>query len=286
MIYITGGSGFIGRYLTSELLIKGTPFQILSRDSHIGIKTDYSVNHLQSIFSDGDTIVHLAGIRSSNSPAAFQDNINLTVNICDAAKQKNVERIVMTSTISVYSDVRNLPWVESDARQPESAYGLSKLNSERILNDLSSETDIITISLRLAHVFGAFEKNNYMVNKFLNLAFNGQPLVLYNNEPAHREFIYVKDVVRALRLALSYDKSDVFNIGTKSRLTNLEVAQTINRVMKNEKLTIENGEIGLIPPSYMDSSKALSELNFSAKYTFEDAVEEIYQLMLDETLVK
>ena len=112
-------------------------------------------------------------------------------------------------------------------------YGVSKFSCELIGNIYNKKYNMNIKNLRLAHLYGFNEKNNYMINKFMRQAFNNQPLKL-NSLGVKREFLYAKDAASAIVMAIS--KSDIFgtyNVGSEESLNNYEVANSINNIFEN-----------------------------------------------------
>lgn len=289
-IAITGGSGFLGKYVVDGILREDNIPIIFSRrkiDSlENGIEyrvTDYSKSDLMVKLSDIDAVVHLAAKRGSQGRIAeFHDNEILTQDLYDACIKRDIKNIVYASTISVYSDEELLPWKETQLPAPELMYGVSKLANEYIGNMYSKKKGLSIINLRFAHLYGFNEQNNYMINRFLRQAFHREQLVINTKSVAKREFLYAKDAAKAVVCALKQSSiSGTFNIGSGEALTNYEVADKINEVFGNNgNLLVKNpNAVEEIRPSYMDSSKAEEVLMFSPDYTFSAALSEIYTLM-------
>src|SRR5699024_4529954 len=143
----------------------------------------------------------------------------------------DITNIVYASTISVYSNTDLLPWTEKQIPAPYLMYGVSKLTNEHIGNIYSTKRNMYIKNLRLAHLFGFNEKNNYMINRFFRQAFHREQLVLNAKSVAKREFLYAKDSAKAILCALKQKSiSGTFNIGSGEALTNYEVANKINKV--------------------------------------------------------
>ena len=278
-VLISGISGFLGSY-TKELLIKkGYEVYGLSRreEKENIFKTDYSVEDLVSKFENIDGIIHLAGTRSmSEEISYYHQNEIISQNIYEAAKIVGIKYIVYASSISVYSNQENLPWSENVETDPLNMYGVSKLSIESIGKIYSKKYSMYIKSLRFAHLFGYGEDNKYMINVFMDKAFNKEVLNV-NDVKGKREFLYVKDAAKAIELALFKEISGIFNIGSNDILTNLEVAKNINKAFNNEdNINIfSNGEN--MDSSYMNLNKAKTNLAYENEYNFYEALLDIYR---------
>lgn len=289
-IAILGGSGFLGGYLIDKLREENKiPVVLTRRQINENLQkceyriTNYSKEDLIKKLNDIDGVVHLAAKRGNiENISEFHDNEILTQNLYDACVELNIKNIVYASTISVYSDLKCLPWNENNTTSPKLMYGVSKIACENIGNIYSSKKGLNIKNLRFAHLYGFHEKNNYMINRFFRHAFNKHQLAIETKSKAKREFLYAKDAAKAINYALEKENiSGTFNIGSGIALTNYEVGNIINNNFDNkENLIIKNPNIEEnIESSYMDSTKAKLELEFVAEYTFEKAVKEIYKLM-------
>ncbi|AWP35946.1 SDR family oxidoreductase [Heyndrickxia coagulans] len=287
-IAITGGTGFLGRYLEEKLLKYKHEPVILTRkviiDNNIEYRfTDYSITDLIDNLADIDAVVHLAAKRGSQGRISeFHDNEVLTQNLYEACLKNEIRNIIYASSISVYSDETLLPWTEKHPPMPKLMYGVSKMACEYIGNIYSGRYGLKIKNLRFAHIYGFNEKNNYMINKFFRQAFNKKTLVLDSKSISKREFLYAKDAAKAILCALNTpEASGNYNIGSGEALTNLEVAKKINSIFKNEgNLLIKDQSASeSIKSSYMESRKALNILNFKADYSFSSSLQEIYDSM-------
>ena len=285
-IAITGGNGFLAGYLTKELLENGHDVVLLSREPgcKYGIPyvvTDYSRESLTEILIEGyDGIAHLASSRKVADNLAFYSGlIEMTNNLYLSAKEAGIKNIVYTSSISVYSG-EELPYKETQAASPNNMYGLYKLTCEQLGELFNRSYDMKVKNLRLAHLYGANENNNYMINKFFRQAYNHEQLFVNCVSIARREMMYTKDAARAIRLALEHvDLTGVFNIGSGEALTNEEIAKTICSVMSPEMTVLVGGEKENILSSYMDSQYAEKNIEFRAHYSLLDAAKEIMRDM-------
>lgn len=287
-VVITGANGFIAKEVISLFLHYHIDFIALTRnnkfDCKYAIETDYTVSHLTSIFTNVQIVVHLAAIRARDNDLgyeSFRDNEILTENILKAMVEADVEKIIYMSSISVYSSLDLLPWTERHIPYPTSFYGLSKLVGEQLCL-LYKKKNIKSIIFRCAHVLG-YEDKGYMLSVFLRSAASGQILTVKGKSKALREFIYVKDVARAILWSIK--KSDfegIYNLGLGKSYTNYDIAQIINNVFLNKGNIeyLDQDDEG-IESSYMDVS-LLTNLGFKPYYTVKSAIEDIKMEIFDK----
>lgn len=289
-IAITGGTGLLGCYLIEKLRqVSRHKILILSwrtpdRNGAVEYRvTDYSQESLLKALKDIDAVVHLAAKRGNFSKTSdYLVNAGITKQLYQACIKKKISKIIFSSSISVYSDENSLPWHENMFLKPLSAYGASKMICEFMGNLCSQKYEIPVINLRFCHLFGRAEQNDYMINRFMRLAFSKQKLVIYSDQPARREFMYTRDAAQAILCALAYHHSGTYNVGSGESFTNYQVAEIINKAFHNEAhIQVENQPVAPLSSSYMTNEKAKLELGFKPRYNFSEAMHEIYHEMLD-----
>lgn len=281
-VAITGGSGFLGRHLVGELLARGDQPIVLGIEKEgtvCGlpiITTDFSVDSLKEQLNGADAVVHLASTRGVFPRlSAYYDCVELTENVYEAAVACGIQNVVYASSISVYAG-DELPYVETQAPAPSNLYGVYKLTCEQFCQIYGVRDGLRIKNLRFAHLYGANEQNNYMINVFFRRAFAGEQLQVFSQNPARRQMLYVKDAARAICAALDNPAvSGTFNIASQDALTNAEIAETICRVFTPDLEVSYGDKVENTPSSYMDGTKAREQLGFEPKYSFEAAVKEI-----------
>lgn len=274
-IIVTGAAGFIGTELLRQI---GENEQVvgLSRSEREGFTaTDYSVESLTEIFHGADVVVHLASRRgAAEDYAAFRENDEVTENILKAMLNCGVKKIIFMSSLSVYSNPEEVPWKESQPPVPETFYALSKLAGEGLCQ-LYARKGIEYTIFRCGIVLG-MEKTGRMTAVFMRKAAAGETICLRGRSVAKRDFVYVKDVARALIWALSSDKKNqIYNLGSNECYTNLEVAKAINHCFGNgDNLIYEDQVEETVKDAYMDSDK-LIQAGFCYAYNFASALQDI-----------
>lgn len=278
-IAITGATGLVGTELV-RYLKKDTKYHLkcISREAkEYYIYSDYSISSLVDIFKDVDLVIHLAAARGRNGRSGYADylvNEKITSNILEAMKISNVPRIIYLSSISVYSDESIIPWKENSATNPASFYGLSKLFGEILCNHYKQE-GVDSLILRCAHIL-AYEESPYMLSNFLRRASQQATIYVNGKSISRREFIYLKDVVRAIKYGID-DRSlnGTYNLGSGKGVTNYELASLINDAFDNNGNIIYNANSDEgIKSSIMNSDK-IKENGFFIKYSYEEALRDL-----------
>ena len=276
-VVVTGATGLIGSALVKAIsdaaevigLTRGVSTDRL-------IHTDYSIESLTDIFEQADIVVHLAAVRGKgNDYMHFMDNAVLTENILKAIVQAKVGRIIYMSSIAVYSDVNRVPWTEDQPVQPQTFYGLSKITGEHLCELYAGKGLNYTI-FRCGIVFG-ITNNNRMTDIFIQNAAMRKPITVRGKSQARRDFIYLKDVVGALRWSIFEERSinQIYNLGGGNAYTNIQVAEEINHAFENDGnlIYLEDCPEG-VEDSRMDSSK-LRTAGFQWKYNLTSALTDI-----------
>lgn len=292
-ILITGGLGFLGTHLSNVLsnkhdiyIIDNLLKQVHGNEYNIIRNVDFTCGDVSEIKTwkpfygkSFDVLIHLAAETGTGQSAYLAEqccktNILSTAIINDIIVNKNIEfkKIILASSRAVYGEgLAHTGITEDTIPKPISIYGVSKLTQEQIL--LKSEN--VTI-LRLQNVYGEGQSltNPYtgIVSLFTALALNGEEIVLFENGEPIRDFINVGDVIDAFILAIESDKFGIFNIGSGSKATILDLAKIIsNNTGANIKLTNlkRSGDVRHI---YANISLAKQVLKFEPKISLDNGI--------------
>jgi nucleoside-diphosphate-sugar epimerase len=237
-VLITGGAGFIGSNLTARLVDEGARVTILDdfytgrRENLCGLEGHYELvsgsvadrELVAHLVAEAQIVFHLAArniIASTRNPYEdFQTNIGGTLNVMMAARSSRTERVLYSSSASVYGNPRYLPINEDDRISLLTPYAASKYGGEAYCQAFYESYGVSVVVMRYSNVFGPRQdpKNPYcgVVAKFMEKAMNGCPPEIHGDGQQTRDFTFVEDVVEATLLAALSKKAEgeIFNVGT------------------------------------------------------------------------
>lgn len=230
-VLVTGSAGFIGYHLSRLLLESGFAvhgFDGMTDYYDVRLKQRRHTMLLQNqhfaatvaMLEDGsaladtaadfapDVIVHLAGqagVRYSlENPRAYIDsNIVGTFNVMEAARTLKVQHLLMASTSSVYGANEEMPFAETQkADTPLTIYAATKKANEAMGHSYAHLYDLPTTMFRFFTVYGPWGRPDMALFKFTDAILKGRPIDIYNHGEMYRDFTYVADLVRGIRLLI------------------------------------------------------------------------------------
>jgi len=290
---ITGGAGFIGSHLAEALSIGNDVLVIddLSagkRENLVGLDIEFQkgsitdLEHLKETFQGADCVFHQAAIasvkKSIDDPLRTNEvGIDGTLKVLVAARDAGVRCVVQASSAAVYGSSEQLPKSESMAPEPISPYAVSKLTGECYARVFQELYGLQTVSLRYFNVFGPRQdpSSEYsgVISRFISALQAGKRPIIYGDGEQTRDFVYVKDVVRANILA-THASTGVFNVASgKSTSLNTLIA-TIAKIMGIEARPLyEPPRPGDIRHSLADISRA-KMLGYNPEGSLEESLTE------------
>ncbi len=294
-IAVTGATGFIGQYVVERLLSSDHEIVAIGRDEmklrerfsngsaqiHV---SDYGIENLRDGFAGADAVVHLAAKRAGfgstiTQTEPFYTNVQLAKSVFSAALEENVQNVCQSSSISVYTLSQEIPFCENQRQMPPNMYGLSKVMCENMADILSYNYPMNITSLRISSVYGYGERTLGVFMTFVERARNNKQLVVHDQGKDARDFIYVRDVARAVEASIESNTSGVFNIGSGKAYSVSEIAMEINNIFENNgNLRFDESVDVEARRYYLDCSKATQQLDWEAKYSLTDALQEMKQL--------
>jgi UDP-glucose 4-epimerase len=309
---ITGGCGFIGISLI-KTLIKEENHNIRVLDnlttgtkkdlSEACVYSEVSINNVTEfkgielivgdildedlavkIVKGADVIIHLAantgvGPSVENPRADCMANVIGTFNYLEAARINNVPRFVFASSGAPAGEVEP-PIHEELPPHPVSPYGASKLAGEGYCSAYCKTFNIQTVMLRFGNVYGpgSLHKSS-IVAKFIRQALNKETLEIYGDGAQTRDFIYIDDLINALRLAVTTENigGEAFQIASNQETTVGEITEKMVKILNQNginNIDIINGEtrLGDVKRNYSDTSKAKNRLGWQPTMSQEEGL--------------
>ena len=248
-VLVTGGAGFIGSHIAEHFAEAGHTVMILDNPATRFIKNIPQNKNIEFIQGDicdfplvekavsgMDYVFHEAALvsvpLSCERPAeAFRINTLGTLNILQACVKADVNKFVTASSAAVYGNNPVLPKHEDMYPEPSSPYAISKLDGEYLARMFYENHGLRTTCLRYFNVYGPRQdpQSPYaaVIPIFLDRAKAGKDLIIYGDGLQSRDFVHVKDVVRANVAALEHGDGQVFNVAMGKSVTILELAENI-----------------------------------------------------------
>lgn len=246
-VAVTGGSGFIGSHVVDRLRAEGHEVVVIDhrvRPHREDVEfKDVDIVDLSSLLAATqgcEAIFHLAAV--SNVNVAFEQpvytlelNTLATARILEAAKVHGARRVVLASTVWVYSGSPEESVDETTPFHLSGAghiYTTSKIAAEFVCHDYAKLYKVPFTILRYGIPYGPRMRDELLIPIFIRKALKGEPLTMSGDGSQHRNFVYIDDLARANVLALSPKAENrVYNLEGPRRVTVREVAETIRKIL-------------------------------------------------------
>lgn len=300
-VLVTGGNGFLGKYVVSQLEGRGC------KDIFTPASKEYDLVKMENVIrlindSSPDIIIHLAakvggiGANAANPASFFYDNLMMGVQLIEVARQNKVEKFVTIGTVCSYPKFAPVPFNEKDLwngypEETNAPYGLAKKMLLVQGNAYRQQYGFNSIFLLQVNLYGPgdnFDVNTShvipaLIKKCANaIKNNDDKIVLWGDGSPTREFLYVEDAARAIILAAErYDKPEPLNLGKGHEISIKNLAETIAKFtgFKGEIVwdkTKPNGQ----PRRMLDTTRAKEELGFTAKVDLESGLKKTIEWYL------
>lgn len=224
-----------------------------------------------------DVIVHLAA--NTGVAPSVEDprsdclaNVIGTLNYLEAARHKDAKRFVFASSGAAVGEVEP-PIHEEMTPHPVSPYGASKLSGEAYCSAYFRTFGVETAALRFGNVYGPLSNHkNSVIAKFIKRAMRGEVLEIYGDGTQTRDFIYIEDLVRAIRLAATAEGvgGETFQIATNAETSVQEMVEELLPVLaaanvKDVEVRHAAPRLGDVRRNYSDTSKAARMLGWRSE---------------------
>ena len=322
-VFITGTAGFIGFHLAKLLLSEGfvvhgydgmTDYYdvALKQRRHAMLLQNANFSTTEGMLEDQelvdktiddfqpDVIVHLAaqaGVRYSlENPRAYLDsNVIGTFNIMDAARRLKVQHLLMASTSSVYGANEVMPFTETEKADTQlTIYAATKKANESMAHSYAHLWDLPTTMFRFFTVYGPWGRPDLALYKFVDAILEDRPIDIYNHGDMYRDFTYVDDLVRAIRLLIDAapempdQRADVppfdsispvapfrvVNIGNSEKVRLLDFVDAIEESL--DKKAVRNYmpmQMGDVPATWADASLLQHLTGYRPQTAFKDGID-------------
>ena len=299
-ILVTGGAGFIGKYLVKSLLEKGNSVTIFddfsnSTKESISSLIEMGVKIIEgditkpleiiNAVKDQDIVIHLAAKISvsesiSNPLQTYRVNVEGTKNILTACEKNNVKKLIAASSAAVYGEGDpNVKLTEEAELNPISPYGQTKVKMESVIKQFESEHLINCIMLRFFNIYGVGQTSEYagVITKFLERIEQGKSLEIFGDGLQTRDFVAIDDIISSINDGILNGKSGTYNIGNGKSSTIKDLAELMISISgKRLEITYTDSLKGDIRNSQADISLAKKEIKYSPKFDL-DKIKELLE---------
>lgn len=301
-ILITGGNGFLGKYVVTETMEHFPKSKILIPESS---KADLRFwKNCVKVVKDIDIVIHLAGnvggigYNQKFPGTLFYDNLIMGIQLLEAARVSGVKKFVTIGTICSYPKFTPIPFKEENLwdgypEETNAPYGLAKKMLLVQSQAYHQQYGVNAIYLLLVNLYGPGDKFNddkshvipALIKKFLIAKQKNSPFVtVWGTGKPTREFLYVEDAARAIVLATKkYNKPNPINIGSGTEISIKELSKLIRKLTQYKgKIVWDETKPDGQPRRSLDTSKAYREFGFMAKTKFNDGLKKTIEWYFGE----
>lgn len=230
-----------------------------------------------------DVVFHLVNATTPASAnvdkvADLNANVASTLHLLDACRETGVRRVVFVSSGgTIYGIPDQVPTPETAPTNPITGYGISKLAIEKYLGLYGHLYGLEYRVLRVANPFGPYQtalKNQGVIAAFVRRALAGKPIEVWGDGSVTRDYVYIDDVVEALKLAATHDgPGRIFNIGSGEGRSLNDIVASISKLLA-VKIPVDrrSGRPVDVPVSILDTTLAAKDLNWRPRTKFEEGL--------------
>lgn len=306
-VFVTGATGFLGSYLTKELVNHGASVTVLIRD-HIPKSNFYKLNEFDKtniIYGNLENIkvleralgeyeieyvFHLAaqaivGVANRNPISTFETNIKGTWNLLEASRKSPlIEGIIVASSDKAYGDQVILPYNEDMPLQGQHPYDVSKSCADLIAQSYYKTFSLPVCITRCGNLYGGGDLNyNRIIPQTIKSILNDEAPIIRSDGSFIRDYFYVEDAVDAyLKLAEKMGElslyGEAFNFSNEIQLTVLEIVNKIIIEMgsKKDPIILNEGN-NEIKHQYLSAEKARNLLGWRPRYGIDEGIKRTIQ---------
>ncbi len=314
-VLVTGADGFIGSHLTEMLLEEGAQVRALSQYNSFnnwGWLEDLScLNEIEVVCGDvrdsaycnhiaksQDIIFNLAALvaipYSYVAPASYVDtNVKGALNICQAAINNDVSKVIQISTSEVYGTAQYIPIDEKHPLQPQSPYSASKIGADSIAISFHNAFDLDVTIARPFNTYGPRQSARAVIPTVITQIASGMREIKIGDGTPTRDFNYVADTCWGLCLLGKSDKvnGEIVNIGSNYEISVIDTLNKIREIMGSDAQIIcdehrirpKNSEVFRL---WCDNTKIHELTGFSPKHTIDDGLKKTIEWFVNSGNLK
>lgn len=301
-ILVTGADGFIGSHLTEMLVARGCKVRALAYYNsfnhwgwleQVSCKNDVEIvsgdvrdpAFCRSICRDVDTVFHLAALiaipYSYVAPDSYVDtNVRGTLNICQAARDAGVQRVIHTSTSEVYGTANYVPIDEKHPLQPQSPYSASKIAADAMAMSFFNAFDLPLTIARPFNTYGPRQSARAVIPTIISQIAAGKKQIQLGVVSPTRDFNYVEDTCRGFIALAESDKTigETVNIGSNFEVSIGDTLNLIREIMASDvafvtdeqRLRPEKSEVNRL---WCDNRKLFELTGFKPQITLREGLQ-------------
>lgn len=257
-VLVTGGAGFIGSHLVDRLLKDGHQVVVLDsllRGNKIETSQIEKITFVNGDVRDYNTVLncsrgcefvfHFAAVLgvdivADNPVETMEVEVIGTRNVCHAAIENKVKKILYASTSGIYGHSAMEQAVkESITVDPKTSYAMAKRYNEIYLASFFEEKGLESVALRFFNVYGPRQDNRMVIPRFIEQASNNEDITVFGDGMQTRDFTYIDDTIQSCILLMEKSKgADIFNIANESEGCIKELAITIKEITKSNSAIV------------------------------------------------
>lgn len=302
-ILVTGGRGFVGVNLVRSLsesrqvnvydsLERSSPTGWVEEGAQMVVGDILDEIKLQTSMQGMSQVVHLAAygsvMESLGDPTTnFDANVRGTFNVLKAAVEAGVKRLVFASTGGALIGDAIPPVDEGSVPKPISPYGASKLCGEGYCHAFAKSYGLETVCLRFGNVYGAHSAHKKgAVTLFIKALMKDEPIVIYGDGSASRDYIYIDDLCSGIKAGLDEPLSggEVFHLASGRETTILELANILRDVAgkPDHPIVFKPVRRGEVSRNFASYAKAKEALGFEPKWRLEDGLAATWEWFINQ----